>query len=164
MTTDTHLQFLQQKIMEIKSALFFSMNSAVLKFPTSLITAFKVDDLGCIWFFTNKPQQNIQEFDRTFPARLDFFRKGVDQQLKISGKAYIITDPEELNNLINISDDIKMKAMNELILIKVKVVNVECFDIRREPNENWLQGISTKLYRMLFQPQQAFNSMHTAQY
>jgi general stress protein 26 len=165
MTTDIHLQFLQQKIMEIRSALFFSMNNAVLKFPTSLITAFKVDDLGCIWFFANKPQQHIQEFDRTFPARLDFFKKGVDQQLRISGKAYIITDPEELNSLINVCDEIKMKAMNELILIKVKVINVECFEIRRETNESWLQGISTRLYRMLFQPpQQAFNTMNTAQY
>lgn len=155
MTTDNNLKFLQDKVMEIRSALFFSMNDAVLKMPTSLINTIKVDDVGQIWFFVNKPQQNIQEFDKTFPARLDFYRKGSDMQLKISGKAFIINDPEELNGLINISDDIKIRAMNELVLIKVKIANVECIDTK-ENTENWLQGVGTKLYRMLFQPEPVY--------
>src|SRR5690606_41917161 len=89
MTTDNHLKFLQHKIMELRSALFFSMSDAVLKLPTTIITALKVDELGQVWFFVNKPTQNIQEFDREFPCRAEFFRKGIDGQVKISGRAKI---------------------------------------------------------------------------
>ena len=151
MTTDNHLNFLQHKIMELRSALFFSMSDAVLKLPTTIITALKVDELGQVWFFVNKPTQNIQEFDREFPCRAEFFRKGIDGQVKISGRATIMNDPEELNCLVDMDDDIKKKAMNELVLVKVKIQNVDYFEPRKVEENNWLQGIGTKIYSMLFE-------------
>ena len=153
MTTDNHLKFMQEKVMELRTALFFSMSDAVLKLPTSIITALKVDDLGQVWFFVNRPKQNIQEFDREFPCRAEFFKKGLDSQIKISGKATIMNDPEELNGLVDISDDIKKKAMNELVLVKVKIQNVEYFEPRKENEYSWLQGIGNRLYNMFFEPQ-----------
>ncbi|MBA2499596.1 MAG: hypothetical protein H0V30_07710 [Chitinophagaceae bacterium] len=153
MTTDNHLKFLQEKVMELRSALFFSMSDAVLKLPTTIITAIKVDEIGQVWFFVNKPKQNIQEFDREFPYRAEFFKKGVEGQLKISGRATIMNDPEELNGLVDISDEIKRKAINDLVLVKVKIQQVEYFEPRRVNEYNWLQGIGNKLYHMFFEPQ-----------
>jgi hypothetical protein len=87
-----------------------------------------VDDVGQIWFFVNRPMQNIQEFDREFPAQLDFFKKGKSFYLKILGKACIINDPEEVNGLVSLSEDVKAKAMNQLVLVKVKIQTVEYKD------------------------------------
>ena len=75
MLSDTHLPFLQEKISDLRSALFFSLTNSVLKIPTTIVTALRVDEVGQVWFFVNRPMQNIQEFDREFPARLEFFKK-----------------------------------------------------------------------------------------
>lgn len=139
--------------MELRTALFFSMSDAVLKLPTSIITALKVDEVGHVWFLVNRPTQNISEFDRVFPCRLDFFKKGCDSQVKVSGKAYIVSDPEELNGLVDVSEEIKKKAIDELVLIKVKIQNVSCFEPRKEEQNNWLVGVGNKIYSMLFQTQ-----------
>lgn len=125
MLSETHLPFLQEKISDLRSALFFSLSNAVLKMPTTIVTALKVDEIGQVWFFVNRPMQNIQEFDREFPARLEFFKKGKPFYLKIMGKACIVNDPEEVNGLVNLSDDVKSKAMNQLVLVKVKIQSAE---------------------------------------
>src|ERR1700694_4468700 len=99
-----NLGFLQEKIHELRSALFFNTGNAVLKFPTCIITALKVDEAGQVWFFVNPPEQCLHEFDKEFPARLDFFRKGKQFYLQITGKAFIVTDPVELNGIMNVPD------------------------------------------------------------
>src|SRR5262245_22734223 len=71
----TSLNFVRDKIRNIGSALFYSDQDSVLKFPTSIITALKVDEVGQVWFYMNRPSQYIHQFDTQFPARLDFFRK-----------------------------------------------------------------------------------------
>ena len=108
---------LQKKISELRSALFFSLGESVLRMPTTIVTALKVDDVGQIWFFVNRPMQNIQEFDREFPARLEFCRKGKSFYLKILGKACIVNDPEELHGLVDVSPEIKARAMGQLVLV-----------------------------------------------
>lgn len=133
MLSETHLPFLQEKISDLRSALFFSLSNAVLKMPTTIVTALKVDDVGQIWFFVNRPMQNIQEFDKEFPARLEFFKKGKSFYIKIAGKACIVNDPEELNGLVNVSEEVKVKAMHQLVLVKVRIQNVEYVD--RTPSE-----------------------------
>lgn len=125
MLSDTNLPFLQEKISDLRSALFFSLSNAVLRMPTTIVTALKVDEVGQIWFFVNRPVQNIQEFDKEFPARLEFFRKGKSFYLKIIGKACIVNDPEELNDLLNVSEEVKSKAMHQVVLVKVKMQSAE---------------------------------------
>ncbi|ANE50660.1 hypothetical protein [Flavisolibacter tropicus] len=71
------LTFLQEKIEQIGSAIFFNQSESVLKLPTSLVSNIKVDDFGYMWFFVQKPKQNLQEFDNEFPVRMDFFKKGL---------------------------------------------------------------------------------------
>ena len=141
MFQEIHLPFLKEKISELRSALFFSLSNAVLRIPTTIITALKVDDVGQVWFFVNRPVQYIQEFDREFPARLEFFRKGKNFNLKIVGKACIVNDPEELNTLVNVSDDIKTKAMDHLVLVKVKINSAEYMEHNQVEANGWLQSI-----------------------
>src|SRR3981081_3197136 len=84
------LLFLKEKIQDINSAIFFNLSEAVLKLPTSIITTLKVDEFGYVWFFLERPRQQLNEFEREFPTRMDYFRKGKDYSLQIMGKAWIV--------------------------------------------------------------------------
>ena len=141
MFPETHLPFLQKKISELRSALFFSLGDSVLRMPTTIVTALKVDDVGQIWFFLNRPMQNIQEFDREFPARLEFCRKGKSFYLRILGKACLVNDPEELNGLVDISEDIRAKAMDQLVLVKVKIQGAEYMEKNPPETNGWMHSI-----------------------
>ena len=77
------LLFLKEKIQDINSAIFFNLSDAVLKLPTSIITTLKVDEFGYVWFFVERPKQQLNEFEKEFPARMDYFRKGKDYSLQI---------------------------------------------------------------------------------
>jgi general stress protein 26 len=141
MLSETNLTFLQEKISDLRSALFYSLSNAVLKMPTTIVTALKVDEVGQIWFFVNRPMQNIQEFDKEFPARLNFFKKGKDFYLNIRGKACIVNDPEEVNGLVSVSDEVKEKALSQLVLVKVQIQTVEYMDKTPGEASGWLQSI-----------------------
>ena len=147
MFSETHLPFLQEKISDLRSALFFSLSNAVLKMPTTIVTALKVDEVGQVWFFVNRPVQHIQEFDKEFPARLEFFRKGKNFHLKIMGKACIVNDPEELNGLVEVSEDIKRKAMSQLVLVRVKIQTAEYMENTPPETSGWLQSLRAQFGR-----------------
>ena len=152
MKSEQYLPFLQQKIQGIGSALFYSMSDAVLKFPTSIVNTLKVDEMGNVWFFTNRPGQYLHEFDWEFPARMQFYRKGKGYFLQINGKACIVNDPEEVNSLMVLPVETRKKAFNEMVLIKVKIGNVEYSEIkdRKIIPANNLKGWFAKIYNWLF--------------
>lgn len=153
MISETYLPFLQEKISDLRSALFFSLSNAVLRMPTTIVTALKVDEVGHVWFFVNRPMQNIQEFDKEFPARLEFFRKGKSFYLKIMGKACIVNDPEELNGLVNVSEEIKSKAMNQLVLVKVKIQSAEYVENQPAETNGWINAIRAQFNKWFgYQP------------
>jgi hypothetical protein len=74
--SNTPINFIQDKIRNIGSALFHSEQSSVLKYPTTIITARKVDEFGQIWFYMDKPTQNFTQFDDQFLPDLIFSGKG----------------------------------------------------------------------------------------
>src|SRR6202012_2931381 len=123
MVPQTDLNFLREKIQDLRNALFFSENSSLLRIATTIVSVLKVDELGQMWFFIPRPQQAINEFDREFPVKLEFFRKGKDFFLHASGKAFIVTDPEEINSLVH--DDIRELAGNHLVLIRVQMLKAD---------------------------------------
>ena len=125
---NTSFDFIQEKIKNIGSALFYSEQSSVLKYPTTIITARKVDEIGQIWFYMNKPAQNYQQFDDQFPARLDFFRKGKDYFLQILGRARVVTDPEELAVLPELDAQKDQEAMGKMLLVKLRIQTFGYYD------------------------------------
>lgn len=153
MSQDQHLRFLREKIQDLRSALFFSMCNSVLKMPATIVTALKVDEVGNVWFFVHRPTQCLSEFDKEFPARLEFFKKGKRFFLKITGKACIVSEPEEVNNLVELPEETKQKAMNQLVLVRVKIQNAEYNEHMRERVPAWLQGLQTQFNKWLYRPQ-----------
>ena len=147
------IPFLQHKIQGIGSALLYNESCGVLRFPTTIVSILKVDEVANIWFFTNRPEQHLQEFDREFPVHMQLYRKGKGYYLQITGKAYIVSDPEELNGLIGLSDEIKAKAFKEMVLIKVKIGSAEYYEYRPSfAYKNNLPGLFTRFYNWLFSP------------
>ena len=126
-TTDTHFDFVRERINEIGSALFFSQNNSVLRLPVSVVTALEVDEVGHIWFFLHRPTQSLQEFDREFPARLDFYRKGKRYFVQVDGRASIVTDPEEINGLEGMTEDTRRMAREQLVLVRFKILKADYF-------------------------------------
>jgi hypothetical protein len=120
------LRFIKEKIMDLENALFFSMSEAVLKIPTCVIKVLQTDELGQVWFVIPRPSQFLHAFDKTFPVKMDFFRKGRDYYLKIFGKAFLVSDPEEINGLDCLCENTRQQAMrNETVLIKVQMSHAE---------------------------------------
>lgn len=131
MATSLHNQqlvFLQDKIRQIGSAIFFNQSDSILKLPTSLVQTLFVDDYGYVWFFVKKPKQYIQEFEKGFPARLDFFKKGVDYFLQVTGKGSVVSDPEELQYFQQQQEDPTAPVPHQMVLVKVKILKAEYFE------------------------------------
>src|ERR1700761_6686783 len=126
MLPQSDLRFLQEKIQDLKNALFFSQNTSILRIATTIVSVLKVDELGQVWFFVPRPQQALHEFDREFPVKMEFFRKGASFFLHVSGKAFIITDPEEINSLVY--EDIREQVDQHMVLIKVKMQKADYFE------------------------------------
>jgi general stress protein 26 len=145
MFQDTHLSFLKDRIQDTRSALFYSLSNAVLKVPTSIVTALKVDDVGQVWFFIEKPRQLVPEFDDVFPARLYFYRKGKDYHLNVVGKACVVDDPEELNTVMDFLDQVKDRAISDLLLIKVKMTQIDYYESTIRKSGRWLDNLLTKI-------------------
>ena len=113
--------FLQEKIMELQQALFHSCSESLLKLPVSIIQALHVDDLNQVWFMVRKPMQYLNEFDSAFPAKLHFYRKGKPFYMHVSGKAMIISDPEDLSCLFDLPIDMSEVVKGSMVLVKMKV-------------------------------------------
>lgn len=161
MLPQSDLQFLQQKIQDLKNALFFSQNTSLLRIATTIISVIKVDELGQMWFFVPRPKQALHEFDREFPVRLEFFKKGREYFLHVSGKAFIVTDPEDINGLVH--DDIREQAGNHLVLIRVKMLKADYFDRSVNPEHaGWWCELKRQLHTWMYNTRPGYKPYYLA--
>jgi len=143
MAFSTHTQqlsFLKEKIEQIGSAIFFNQSDSVLKLPTSLISSVKVDDYGYVWFFIKKPKQHIQHFENGFPAQMDFFKKGIEYFLKVTGKGWVVTDPEEISSFLENQNILNQEALRATVLVKIKIMKAEYFETQVQSKPSWWQS------------------------
>lgn len=128
MLPEKTIGFLKEKISDIRSALFSSLSSHVLKLPTHIVNTVHVDDAGQVWFFIQNSYRNIQAMEKEFPAQLDFYKKGKPYYLQVTGKAWIIDDPEIIDGLEYLGSLMKNVVSNEIMLIKVQVLKADYFE------------------------------------
>ncbi len=136
MAANQQLQFLQEKIQEINTAILFNLSDSVLKFPTTIVSTLKVDDYGYVWFFVKKPKQDIREFETEFPVRLDYFKKGKECFLQVMGKAWVVTDPEELNAFV-LQEDMHQEISDDMVLVKVKMMKADYQETSSRSSNSW---------------------------
>jgi len=123
MTTSSNLQFIREKIFELRSAIMYPMSNELVHLPNNIVTAVRVDDDGQIWFLVRRPVQSVSECEQVFPVMLKFYRKGVSFFLEVSGKATIVTgaDPEFPQSSYNTS----MGTGGKPLLIKMTMTSID---------------------------------------
>jgi hypothetical protein len=147
---ETQKTFLEEKIRNLGSAIFFNQSDAVLKLPTSIVRIIHVDEYGYIWFFMQKPPQHLNEFEKEFPVKLDFFRKGLGYSLQVIGKGCIIRDPEELAVVTSNIDETRQFNPGKMILLKVKMTRADYFESIATHKPSWFQVAISTLQSWIF--------------
>jgi hypothetical protein len=140
MDAQHQFSFLQERIEEIGSAIFYNQSEAVLKLPTSIVKTIKVDDYGFVWFFVQKPRQRLSEFEQEFPVKLDFYKKGAGCFLQVIGKGFVVTDPEELNSFVDLPEEQKKQANGTVALVKVKIQEAKYYETKSAHSMSWWQN------------------------
>ena len=157
MANDTNLRFIQDRIFEIRSALLYSLNNTVFSFPTTIVTALNVDQAGYIWFLVKQPKPGGWLDQEHFPAKLQFFRKGKPFYLLVSGNGCIVRSIELMNQLVDAGEKLTIKAMEEMVLLKVRMESVEYFEQSEEKKWSdqiyfWYNSLVNRIRTWLHKP------------
>jgi general stress protein 26 len=163
MVTYLPLYFLREKISELETALFYNLSSSVFKIPTSVVRVLCTDDCGQIWFCLPSYSGVVNEMDKRFPSFLQFFRKGQNFHVKITGKAYIVNDPEEVNSISWINNDMKVAAIcGQKMLIKVKIQYADYFEQKVKEDKIAWNTVFRNVYSAIFHANQPkYTFLHT---
>jgi hypothetical protein len=142
---------LKSKIIELQSALFFTESSSIVKLPTHVISDVELDNEGQIWFVIPMPAMQLEAYDKEIPAKLDFFKKGMDFFVKVRGVAFLQTDLVEANENTGLSADMKMRMNDKnVIAVKVAIQDSQLIDNTPKPSQNWLQTSRSQLSSWFF--------------
>ena len=135
---DANLAFLKEKIKDIKIALFKSEINSELQLPNNIISTLKVDEQGYIWFFTSCTNNTAQNIERSFYAYLDFYKKGTDCRIQVSGKAVIADDDDDV--FLTMSN-YSRSTVGRLVLVKMKIMQAEYFENKQAPTFTFKEKI-----------------------
>jgi hypothetical protein len=78
-----------RRIKALGTAIFVNYSRNILRFPTCVINVSGVDKEGDIWFLITKPYDHICDFDKKFPAELQFYNKHYNYYITVTGVATI---------------------------------------------------------------------------
>ncbi len=151
MIQDLSITFLREKIMELENALFMSESNALVSLPTHIVRVTEVDESGNIWFIIPKPTQVIESFSKEMPAKLDFFKKGKEFFLKISGVASIVWSSKEMKEA-NLSKQFSDSLRKGDVAVKVKVELSEYVEKNPKPSSNPILNVGSQVYNWLLNP------------
>jgi len=151
MIQDMSVTFLRKKITELENALFMSETNALVNLPTHIVRVSEVDEDGNVWFIIPRPTQVIESFSNEMPAKLDFFKKGKEFFLKISGVASIVWTANEMKEA-NLSKQFSDSLRKGDVAIKVKVENTEYIEKTPKPSSNPLFNVGSQVYNWLLNP------------
>ncbi|GAB2812925.1 hypothetical protein [Ferruginibacter profundus] len=151
---DYNFNFLKQKINEIKIALFKTEDiTNELNLPNNIINTLKTDDDGAVWFFTAfKGYYEITKMmDKPFFAYLDYYKKGCDGHLHLSGKATIVSKDFGFFN-------ISYPGSNYgVALIKMKIVHAEFYENKIPANVSWSQKVKYAINNLFISHPRVYN-------
>jgi hypothetical protein len=139
-SNDTTLTFLKEKIETIRIALFKAEINSELQLPNNIISTLKVDNDGYVWFYTSCNGSYAPQVDKEFFAYLDYYQKGGDTRLRISGRACIIE---------GCGSDAEATENANLILLKMKIMQAEYFGSDEEKQQTWMNRIKTTFTELL---------------
>ncbi|HMH33173.1 MAG TPA: hypothetical protein VK543_09105 [Puia sp.] len=158
MSQNVPAKFVKNKIDQLPQALLFSFCNSMLKIPVQIVNPLFVDEFCQIWLVVPSPKQKIYEFEREFPSKLDFYQKGKNFYLKVSGKASIVIDPEELD-VVDIPRDVKRKVNNrESMLLRIKVHSADYFETPAPRETSWFNKVLAEMQHLFYHSDQHFGA------
>ena len=101
MENDYKLMFIKNKLQQIKSAVMYTTNSNVARLPNDVVEFESVDDEGILWFTAHIPRQWVKAYELHFPAKLIFYRKGIDYYVEITGTAVVVNKQDVMHGAEN---------------------------------------------------------------
>ena len=153
MAAENNLSFLKDRISEIKSAILYSMTNELVRIPVSIISILRMDENGHLWFFVKRPPQLMTEHEKSFPAHLQFYRKGKPFYIHVSGYASVADDKETIRKLVALSPETENAALQNLVLINLKMIKVEYYEQKsKHPRAADTKGLLQNLFVTLFKP------------
>jgi len=152
MNQDLSIAFLSQKIKELENALFMSESNALVSLPTHIVNVSEVDEEGNVWFIIPKPTQVVESFSKEMPAKLDFFKKGKDFFLKISGVASIAWSAADLKCPKLAGQFSGSFEKDNVVAVKVTVQSTEYVEKAPKPSSNPLLQVGSQVYNWLLNP------------
>jgi len=102
MENDYKLLFIKNKLQQIKSAVMYATNSNIVRLPNDIVEFESVDDDGLLWFSAHVPRNWEKAYELHFPAKLIFYRKGVDYYVEITGTAVVVNKQDVMYGTNNI--------------------------------------------------------------
>ena len=143
------ISFIQLKIANIGTALFYCGTNSQLPFSTYIITALKLDEDGCVWFFISRgPDKQINNI-RPFEAQLEFYRKGYPFFMKIEGQASIADTKEKMQDLMGKGILLPEETLSGILLIKVKMGKVVYKELKQQQSFQPKHSLSVWLKNLL---------------
>ncbi len=100
-----------------------------------------------------KPSPLLTEHETSFPAHLQFYRKGKPFYIHVSGHAVVAGDEEVLNAFSIPDTETETAALQNLSLVKLKMIKVEYYEQKSKVIEPaHPKGLFQNLYSTLFKP------------
>jgi general stress protein 26 len=152
MIQDMSLVFLSAKVRELENALFMSESKTLVNLPTHIVRITEVDEEGNIWFIIPKPTQVIESFSKEMPAKLDFFKKGKEFFLKISGVATIVWSLKDMKCAKLMQQFSGSFEKDNMVAVKVKVQASEYVEKAPKPSTNPIAYVGSQVYNWLLNP------------
>jgi len=102
MENDYKLMFIKNKLQQIKSAVMYATNSNIVRLPNDIVEFESVDDDGLLWFSAHIPRHWVKAYELHFPAKLIFYKKGVDYYVEITGTAVVVNKQDVMYGINNL--------------------------------------------------------------
>jgi hypothetical protein len=102
MENDYKLLFIKNKLQQIKSAVMYATSGNIVRLPNDIVEFESVDDDGLLWFSSHIPRHWVKAYELHFPAKLIFYRKGIDYYVEITGTAVVVNKQEAMYGTNNI--------------------------------------------------------------
>lgn len=114
----------KKKIKELAESIDFTMMATSLKsepFHVIPMSTKEVDEMGNIWFLSNKNSEHNKNIDKEGKAHLIYADKGNFEFLSIYGNAYISSDRNRIKDLYGKGDDAWFDGVDDPNITTIKI-------------------------------------------
>jgi hypothetical protein len=141
------LPFVQSKIAEIRTALFFCSNNRILPLPAYIVRTIKTNENDLIWFFISAAW-DINVFHQDFfPGKLEFYKKGYPFTLKIDGEVRLISSKAAMQDVMPLP--LMDEVYSGVLLVRVKIQRVIYKELISARRFNPVQSVYSFMKKIL---------------